>query len=125
MTITRTFTCIGCPIGCPLQLEHDGTEIREISGNECDRGAKYAQQELLDPRRDVSTTIPIFGARWGRLPVKLTGPIQKDRVLEAVKRIHEFQIEAPVIMGQVLCKSFMGENGIDLVATRSMPGNLD
>ena len=27
MSKTKELVCIGCPIGCPLQLTHDGTEI--------------------------------------------------------------------------------------------------
>ncbi len=120
MPETARFTCIGCPIGCPLQLEHEGNEIKEISGYECNRGAKYAKQEFFDPRRDLSTTIPILQALWPRLPVRLTGPIPKERILAAVRIIHGLCAEAPVKMGQVLMADFMGEEGIHLVASRSM-----
>ena len=37
-------------------------------------GAKYARQEFTDPRRSLSTTVAIAGARWARLPVKTTRP---------------------------------------------------
>jgi len=118
---TVHLTCIGCPVGCPLQLEHEGSEIKEISGNECDRGAKYARQEFLDPRRDLSTTVAVSNALWPRLPVRLTGPIPKDKVLDAVRRIHRIRVEAPVTIGQILEADFMGEKGVHLVASRSMP----
>jgi len=117
---TKQFTCIGCPIGCPLQLEHKGNEVIEISGHECNRGAKYARQEFKDPRRRTSTTIAISGAMRGRLPVKVTEPIPKDRVMEAVRMIHELHIEAPVELGRVLIKDFLGEKGVHVVACRSM-----
>ena len=86
MAKAKQYTCIGCPIGCPLQLQHNGDEIKEISGHECDRGAKYARQEFTDPRRELSTTVVISDARWQRLPVKVTGAIGKDRVLEAARK---------------------------------------
>jgi CxxC motif-containing protein len=117
---TKQYTCIGCPIGCPLQLEHAGAEIKEVQGHECDRGAKYARQEFTDPRRGLSTTVAISGALWMRLPVKVTGPVPKDRVLEAAREIHKLNLEAPVKMGQVLIKDLLGEKGVDVVATRSM-----
>ena len=116
----KEYTCIGCPIGCPLELVHKGTKITEISGYECDRGAKYAKQEFTDPRRELSTTVEISGARWQRLPVKVTGPVEKDRVLEAARKIHGLQVEAPVNIGQVLIKDFLGQKGIDVVACRTM-----
>ena len=120
MVKAKQYTCIGCPIGCPLQLQHNGDEIMEISGNECDRGAKYARQEFTDPRRDLSTTVVITGAGWQRLPVKVTGAIGKDRVLEAAREIHQLRVKAPVKLGQVLIKDFFGEKGIDVVACRTM-----
>jgi CxxC motif-containing protein len=120
MVKAKQFTCIGCPIGCPLQLQHNGDEITEISGYECDRGAKYARQEFTDPRRDLSTTVVISGARWQRLPVKVTGAIGKDRVLEAAREIHRLHVKAPVKLGQVLIKDFFGEKEIDVVSCRSM-----
>lgn len=116
----KEYTCIGCPIGCPLQLVHKGDKITEISGYECDRGAKYAKQEFTDPRRELSTTVQISGARWRRLPVKVTGLVEKGRILEAARKIHEFRINAPVKIGQVLIKDFLGEEGIDVVACRTL-----
>lgn len=120
MAKAKEYTCIGCPIGCPLQLVHKGSNITEISGYECDRGAKYAKQEFTDPRRELSTTVEIVGASWRRLPVKVTGPVEKGRVLEAARRIHQMHVTAPVKIGQVLIKDFLGEKGIDVVACRTM-----
>ncbi len=120
MAKARQYTCIGCPIGCPLQLQHEGREITEIAGYECDRGAKYARQEFTDPRRDLSTTVVISGAMLQRLPVKVTGPIVKNRVMEAVSEIHQLHIQAPVKLGEVLIKDFLGEKNIHVVACRTM-----
>ena len=120
MAKAKEYTCIGCPIGCPLQLVHKGSKITEISGNECDRGAKYAKQEFTDPRRELSTTVEIVGAHWKRLPVKVTGPVKKGRILEAARKIHTLQVKAPVKLGQVLIKDFLDNKGIDVVACRSM-----
>ena len=120
MSDTRGFVCVGCPIGCPLQLEHEGATIIEVSGNECKRGAKYARQEFTDPRRSISTTVAIHDARWRRLPVKVTAPVPKDRVMEAARAIHGVTVTAPVVMGQVLITGLLGEAGVDVVAARTM-----
>jgi CxxC motif-containing protein len=120
MTETRTFVCIGCPIGCPLVLTHEGREVVEVAGNACDRGAKYARQEFTDPRRALSTTVAITGALRARLPVRVTAPIPKDRVLEAVRVIHRLRVEAPVARGAVLLRGLLGEAGVDVVACRTM-----
>ena len=62
----------------------------------------------------------IVGARWRRLPVKVTEPVEKGRILEAARQIHQVHVTAPVKIGQVLIKDFLGEKGIDVVACRSM-----
>jgi CxxC motif-containing protein len=120
MSETRSMVCIGCPIGCPLVLTHEGREVVEVRGNECDRGAKYARQEFTDPRRALSTTVAIVGARWPRLPVKVTKAIPKGRVREAALLVHALRIEAPVERGRVLVKDLLGEPGVDVVTCRGM-----
>lgn len=121
MSEVKSFTCIGCPIGCPLKLSHEGREIVEIEGAACNRGAKYAQQEFTDPRRGMSTTVAIEGARWKRLPVKVTRAVPKDRVLEAARLIHQLRVTAPIKRGDVLIDGLLGEPGVQVVATRTLP----
>lgn len=120
MSENASFTCIGCPIGCPLQLTHEGPEILEIEGHQCNRGAKYARQEFTDPRRSMSTTVRIRGARWARLPVKVSRPVPKNRVIEAARVIHQLVVDAPVTVGDVILHDLLGEEGVDVVATRTM-----
>jgi CxxC motif-containing protein len=117
---TERYICLGCPMGCPLELVHEGDEIVEVSGQRCTRGTKYARQEFTDPRRNLSTTVAIRGARWARLPVKVSVPLPKDRVMEAARAIHALRVEAPVRMGQVLLEDVLGEPGAQVLATRSM-----
>jgi CxxC motif-containing protein len=107
-------------MGCPLELRHEGRTIIEVSGNECNRGAKYARQEFSEPRRALSTTVPITGALWERLPVMASSPVLKDRVMQAARAIHALRVKAPVKAGQVLMKDLLGEVGVDVVACRSM-----
>jgi len=118
-TTTESYTCIACPIGCPLELVHEGATIREVSGQHCNRGAKYAKQEFVDPRRTFSTTIPIEGALYARLPVKLDRPVPKDRIMEAVAAVHQLSARAPVKLGDVLLDDLLGQ-GVRVVASRSM-----
>lgn len=118
----KEFVCIGCPMGCPLQLTHEGRTIVKVDGHQCGRGSKYAKQEFTDPRRSLSTTVRVRGGRWARLPVKVSRQVPKERVREVAALIHALQIEAPVAMGQVLLRNVLGDSAIEVVATRSMPG---
>jgi CxxC motif-containing protein len=116
----KNFVCIACPMGCPLVLTADGSEIKEVTGQQCNRGAKYAKQEFTDPKRSFSTIIPIEGALYDRLPVKLTTPVPKERIFEACKEIHKLRAKAPVKMGEVFIENLLGLKGVNVVACRSM-----
>lgn len=120
MTETVNLTCIGCPMGCPLQLSIVAGEIREVCGYGCKRGEAYAVQEFTDPRRMVSTTISCLNGLWPRLPVKTVTPIPKDRVLAVVQLLHTVVVTPPVRLGQVILKDAAG-TGVAVVATRSLP----
>ena len=48
--MTRTFTCILCPNGCEITVEHENKQVLSCTGNQCDKGSEYVTQELLDPR---------------------------------------------------------------------------
>jgi len=117
---TQDYVCIACPIGCPLQLVHEADSIQEVSGNNCKRGAKYARQEFTDPRRSFSTTIPIAGAIYPRLPVKLSAPIRKENVLEAARVVRGLSATAPIACGEVLLTGLQGEDDVAVVACRTM-----
>jgi CxxC motif-containing protein len=114
------YLCTGCPLGCRLEVEHEGDEIVEIRGFSCKRGKTFAEQEFSDPRRSISTTVRVEGGRWARLPVKTAAQIPKDRVEELCDALHELTLEAPVRMGDVVLEDALG-TGVDVVATRDMP----
>ncbi len=113
------YLCIGCPLGCRLEVEAEDDEIVEVRGFSCKRGVRFAEQEFHDPRRDVSTTVAIDGARWARLPVKTAAPVPKAQVQALCERLHEVRLEAPVRMGDVVLADALG-TGVDVVATRDL-----
>ena len=122
MVEKKHLICIGCPMGCPLELIIVDGEIREITGNECKRGEDYARQEYTDPRRMISTTVSCNAGLWPRLPVKTVEAVPKDKVMAVAQALHTFEIEAPVRMGEIILDD-VAETGIAVVATRSMPLN--
>ncbi|MEZ5143525.1 MAG: DUF1667 domain-containing protein [Acidimicrobiales bacterium] len=119
-TTTYSYLCIGCPLGCRLELDEDADgSIVEIRGSSCRRGDRYAVQEHTDPRRLVTTTVAIDGARWPRLPVKTVGEIPRDRVREAVAALAQVRVTAPVRLGDVVLADLL-ETGCPVVATRDL-----
>lgn len=120
----KNLICIGCPLSCPLELVIVDGEIREVSGNDCKRGEAYARQEHSTPCRMVSTTVACPTGLWPRLPVKTATAVPKAKVLAVVQELHTLQIEAPVLIGQVILEDVAG-TGIPVFATRSLPKRQD
>ena len=117
---TTTYLCIGCPLGCRLEVDEDEAgDVIEVRGAACKRGDRYGRLEHTDPRRMLTTTGAIDHARWPRLPVKTAEPIPKDRVLEAARALAGVKVAAPVALGDVVLADVVG-TGIDVVATRDM-----
>lgn len=119
-TTTHAYLCIGCPLGCRLEVDEDSDgDIIEIRGSSCRRGDRYAEQEHTDPRRGVTTTVAISGGLWPRVPVKTTGEIPKDQVRAACAELRHVRVNAPVKMGDVLVHDLLG-SGCDVIVTRDM-----
>jgi CxxC motif-containing protein len=119
-TTTYAYLCIGCPLGCRLEVDEDSHgDIIEIRGSSCRKGDRYAQQEHTDPRRNVTTTVAITGGLHPRLPVKTKGEIPKDMVRAACEELRKVRVKAPVRMGDVVVEDLLG-TGCAVVATRDM-----
>ena len=112
--------CITCPVGCTLAVTHDGGAIVEIDGHTCKRGIEYAEQELTDPRRMVTTTVRIKGSLHPLLPVYTSAPIPKPRIFDLLREIRQVELEAPVKMGDVVLSDVV-DTDVKVLASRDMP----
>lgn len=116
----RNLTCIGCPLGCRLEVEHHGDKVWKTTGYLCKKGNAYGVQEATDPRRMVTTTVAIEGAAlWSRMPVRTAGEVPKERVTEVCRALHRLVLRSPVKMGEVVLADVLG-TGVDVIATRSL-----
>jgi CxxC motif-containing protein len=115
----KTLTCIVCPIGCTLTVE-EGAELR-ISGNRCPRGAVYAKEEILAPKRVVTATCGIAGSPAGlrRVPVKSSIPCPRERIPELLADIYKSRITLPVKPGDAVISDWRG-TGIHILAVRKV-----
>ncbi|MBT3358155.1 MAG: DUF1667 domain-containing protein [Rhodospirillales bacterium] len=118
---TSNYLCIGCPLGCRLEVEQDvkTDEIVEVRGWSCKKGDRYGRQEHVDPRRMVTTTVRIDGAALARLPVKTSDEVPKQLVAEVCRLLQGVSVDAPVSVGDVIIGDIAG-TGADIVATRDM-----
>ena len=115
----RNLTCIGCPMGCPLTVKLEDTEVISIEGNSCKRGAVYGKKEVTNPTRIVTTTVRVSGGTEPVVSVKTKEDIPKGKIFECVKALKTVEVPAPVHIGDVLLEDVAG-TGVDIVATKNV-----
>ncbi len=121
MNETKHLVCIGCPMGCNLQVTMDKDRIAAIDGYACKRGEQYARDELMDPRRMVTSLVAVEGSRVP-LSVKTRQAIPKPLIADCIKVIRKLKVELPVAIGDVIAEDILG-TGVDIVATRALPAD--
>ena len=122
--MVKNLTCIICPNGCKLEAvtknNPDGTiSIEEIRGASCPKGITYAKEELVAPRRTISTSILVKGGELPLASVRLTSPIPKGRLFEAMDEIKKQVLTAPVEAGTVVISHILGYDS-DVIVTKSV-----
>ena len=115
----KNLICINCPQGCRLQVDYTDTAIERVEGNKCKRGITYAETELFNPVRMVTTTMRIDNACIPQVPVKTQQPVPRDCTLEIIKEISRICLKAPVKVGDVVLENVLA-TGVSIVATRSL-----
>ena len=118
-TEERRLTCIICPKGCSLRVHLEAGRVTLVEGNHCKRGAQYAEKEVTNPTRTVTTTIPIRGGCEKILSVKTRTDIPKAKVQACVQALKNVTAEAPVQIGDVIL-SDVAETGVDIIATKEI-----
>jgi CxxC motif-containing protein len=112
-------TCVLCPVGCELEVRKNDAGELDVRGSQCDKGAPFAVEEVLRPRRNLATSVPIRGTAARMVSVRLSGPVPREMIFPILEEIGKLRPEAPVQRGQVLVANVLGA-GVDVVATRSV-----
>ncbi len=111
----RSITCIGCPMGCRLNVCLENGKVVTVEGAGCGRGAVYARQECVCPTRMVTSLVRVQGRR-APLSVKTAQPVPKERIFDCLIAIHRTSVTPPVRIGDVIVRD-VGGTGVDVVAT--------
>ncbi len=115
----KELICIGCPLGCNLTVEMDGAQVVSVSGNTCKRGDDYARKELTDPRRIVTSTVPVTGGNLPVVSVKTASDIPKGKIRECLCELKGVTLTAPVRIGDVVVKN-VADTGVDVIVTKDI-----
>ena len=116
----RHFVCVVCPIGCEIDVVHDGGKIVSMEGNKCEKSEEFVSQELIEPMRILTTTVRIHGARWAVIPVRSDKAVPKRLFPAIMKQLRHVKLQAPVSMLDVVLKDIVG-TGANIIVTRTMP----
>ncbi len=109
----KGLTCIECPMGCSITVRVVDGVATEVSGNNCVRGKLYAENEVVCPKRVITTTVRLTNGDV--VPVKTTAPVDKSKVFEIMQKINKVVATVPVRIGDVLVEDI--GCGASLVAT--------
>lgn len=114
---TRSFTCVQCPMGCPLTVTLDAGKVVSVEGNGCPRGRVYGEHEATHPERVVTSLVGVEGD-WHPLSVKTASPVPRERIDDVLDVIADTVVPVPVRIGDVLIADVAG-TGVSVIATQS------
>lgn len=117
MNNTKEMICIVCPMGCHLSINIDNN--CQVFGNACPRGEKYAKEELISPKRVITTTVRVESAIHNMAPVKTDKPIPKELIFDCMKLIKKIQIKSPMNAGDIIIKNILKTNA-NIILTRDI-----
>ena len=118
-SVVDRLTCVLCPVGCELEVRRDEAGELDVRGNQCDKGVPFAVEEVLRPRRNLATSIPVRGTASKMVSVRLSGPVPREMIFPILAEIARLRPEAPFSRGQVLITDVLG-TGVDVIATRTV-----
>lgn len=117
--VVHAIQCIGCPIGCGGEVAVEDGVVAEMTGFTCNKGLAYAAEEVVAPKRMVTTTVRISGGGLPLLPVVSVTPVPKDRIFDCLRLLRGVSVAAPVSEGAIIVADALGL-GIDFCAARDI-----
>ncbi len=114
----KEMTCIVCPRGCILTVTKKDGDY-QVEGNLCKRGINYGIKEVINPVRQVTSTVKIEDSIHPRLPVVTDKEISKDLIFEVMDEINKVTLKAPIHYRDIIIKNICGTD-VNIIASRSM-----
>lgn len=115
----KEYTCIICPNGCEIEAEIAGVKVLSMDGQRCPRGKEYVEQELINPQRNMATSVLVENGELPLVSVRLTQVIPKDKIFDVMNEIKKIRLVAPVGSKQVVISNVLGLNS-DVIATKNV-----
>ena len=116
--MTMVKKCITCPIGCDISISLENDVIQMIKGNECKRGEEYIRNEILEPKRILTSVVKAKGYRLPVVSVRTDKPIPKQLLFNCMEALHDITAKAPFAIGDVLVKNILNTNANIIITKR-------
>lgn len=116
----KEITCIGCPIGCMLEVTLEYNEVKDVKGYTCLKGKTYAIKECTNPTRIVTSTVKVTNGIVNMVSIKTKQDIPKDKIKECMDEIRRLALEAPIHAGDIIVSNVAGTM-VDIIATKDVP----
>lgn len=116
----QSVLCIGCPTGCNGKVILENGVVVETIGYTCDIGRVLVAEEVIAPKRTVTTTVRVNGGVLPLLPVVSDRPVPKDSIFASVAELRKLTIAAPITADSVVLADVLGL-GVNFVAARDCP----
>ena len=114
--MVKKLTCIECPMGCDIEVQIENGKILSVTGNTCPRGKLYAENEMICPKRVLTTTVK---SECGKpVPVKTDAPVNKADTFILMEKINKIRVKLPISIGDVIVQNI--SNGANLIATANL-----
>jgi len=112
----REFTCIVCPNGCHLIVDDNNN----VTGNTCKKGEEFAIQEIVNPKRNISSTCKTVFPNVPVVPVKTDKEIKKELIFDVIKEINKVTIDKKLKIGDVVIPNILGTDTNIIITTNSL-----
>ena len=112
----RALICIGCPLGCRLEVKMENSQVVDVTGQSCKIGNTYAVKECTNPTRILTTTVEVVNGYPEVASVKTERDIPKDKLFECIKELKNIKLTAPVHIGDVVLAD-IANTGVRIIAT--------
>lgn len=119
MADKRELTCIGCPIGCALDVILEDSKVVDVKGNTCLRGKAYAEKECTKPTRIVTSSVKVKGGEIDVVSIKTERDIPKNKIMKCIEELKGIVVEAPVKVGDVIVEDIAGTK-INIIVTKEI-----
>ena len=102
----KNLTCVECPMGCSLKVTVDDGKAVSVEGNNCPRGKAYGENEVVCPRRTLTTSLRTDKGKM--VAVKTDRPIKKSEIFEVMEKINGVKVASPLKIGDIIIEKSFG-----------------